>query len=278
MDFFFGAHKRCRDEKTFIRIFCWYFLSSFFYPTLKSFQIRMEKRTQLITHTNTFETSLNLFQYYFFFTSIRLCTRWVWLIILYESLERVWTIFTFTMHNRTYTHSGTYTATGSELYTEFVLLYYGCWTFRCSIMFFAGDFFYNFRLLIAFHDTVEKICVSSRIAQLSSFLVHTAQGNVLRCSIFILSQNEICRNSIFSFSSTFDSKRNSSPGNAFLNLCSQTSWHEFMYQLLEFFFICVRLQSKRKSSFFFLACSRKTIAKPTLNAAYSSITKTCRKP
>lgn len=91
-----------------------------FFSTLKFFfQIRMEKRTnkQLITHTNTFETSLNLFQYSFFFHFhllmylLGLTNNIIWVTQERERrMERELNDI-YICHTNTHTHGHTYTQT-----------------------------------------------------------------------------------------------------------------------------------------------------------------------
>ena len=74
----------------------------------------------------------------------------------YESLERVWTIFT--MHNLTNTH--THTEPDGDVHKQLgyikksFVFYYGCWMFRCSIFFLI--------LSRLFNHTKFSFCVSSK--------------------------------------------------------------------------------------------------------------------
>lgn len=156
------------------------------------------------------------------------------------------------MHNRIHTqHTVRHTQRQGTRYIQSLCCFIMAAerSFRCSIMFFAGDFFYNSRLLIAFHDTVRVICVSSRISHSAYFWCSRFKATFYDVEFSYYRRTKYVAIPFFFsvlFTSTFDS-RNSSPEKfAFLNLCSQTSWREFMYQLLEFFFICMWLQSRGK--------------------------------
>lgn len=184
--------------------------------TLLKFSKSNGKAYWLITHTNTFETSLNLFRY--FFISIRLCTRWVWLIILYESLgsERERSSERY-LHLLCTPHTQTDAHTDRQIHN--VLLCCVMAARRSDVQYSVlGCFHYSSRLLISIALTIQfYFCVSTNNMIRFFAVSYQKQTAALSMSQSFLKIKNLLR-----------LRRAASIKNS-LNLCSQTSWHEFMY-------------------------------------------------
>lgn len=144
---------------------------------------------------------------------------------------------------------------------KFVFYYGCCWIAQMfdilfSILSSVNRFYDTILVLRSVENSSNSVCFS--VWNLSK---HKRRWEM---SQFSLENN-------FLFSSLPSSKYKNTEKNSFLNLCSQTSWHEFMYQLLEFYsfvFTCVWFVQSAGEKFFFsiffffFACtsSRKTIA------------------
>lgn len=197
---------------------------------LESFQVefslRFEWKSVLTNYSyKHFWNFFKLVSISFLLLPFALCTRWVWL-ILYESLERVWTIFTFTIHQHTLAERTPTT----PMYDFCVLL----WLMNVQ-MFNILDFFPLNRFLLRYNFH-------------SAYIVW-----IEKCFSFCVHNSDIKRKSrnVAIFDETFSS----SPREKFFSKFMFSNILTWIYvsQLLEFFsLVCC------KSLFFFLQCTECT--------------------